>query len=927
MSWDGSGVEGRSGLSVRLLGPLEVRIDGRAVNLTAGRLRTLLAALAVAAGQTVSVNRLATAVWWEDQPVDAKRGLQVYVTRLRRILGSTTVGTRPEGYVLHADADDVDALRFLRLVDSAFREREPVLQQPLLAQALALWRGAPFEDVPSPWLDESEAPRLVERYLTAVERRIDLDIAEGRYEALVGELTKLTAHHPLRESLWARMLIVLDRCGRRAEALVRYETIRRHIADELGADPGSELQRLHADLLAGDALAHPYPVAPDDPARPTPRQLPADIDAFTGRVRYLKELDNLTSDTGTAVTVIDGAAGVGKTALAIHWAHLVHDRFPDGQLYVNLRGYDASGAAMEPGEVLRGFLAAIGVPQHRIPVDAQALSGLYRSLLTGKKMLVVLDNARDEAQVRPLLPGGTTCATIVTSRSELTGLIAADGAKPVNLGLLPFNESRDLLAGRLGGHRLATQPQALDEIVDRCAGLPLAVTIVAARAVTHPTFPLTALAAELRDREGTLDAFTVGDPATDVRTVFSWSYRALNPAAARLLRLLSHHPGPDVTAAAAASVAAEPVRQVHRSLIELTRTNLVTEPVPGRYVLHDLLRAYAAERSEREDPEPDRRAALYRTLDHYLRTAYAGSRLLDPHNGPVPLPPSQPGVTVEHLADQQQALTWFTAEYPVLITAQRRASTDAYTCPLAIVMWTYLERQGRWHDLVGTETAALEAALRIGDRPVLIAAHHGLGRVYAELRRYAEAHRELQCGIELAGETGDQTAEAGIHRTRAWVYDEQRRPDDALAHYQLALQLYRKADDRVGHARALSGIGLQHVRLGNPKRGFGYGQRALRVQQQVQDRRGAATTIQSIGLAYHQLGNHLQAAACFRRTIELFREAGHRYGEADALIHLGDVQLAAGEADEAHAAWRAALTILDELGHPNTDVLRAKLGF
>jgi len=366
------------------------------------------------------------------------------------------------------------------------------------------------------------------------------------------------------------------------------------------------------------------------------------VASFVGRSGHLRALDALLQDQGAAptavvISAIAGMAGVGKTALAVHWAHRVAGRFPDGQLYVNLRGFDPGGAGLDPGQALHGFLEAFGVPPARIPEDLAAQSGLFRSLLAGKRMLVLLDNARSAEQVRPLLPGSPGCLAIVTSRDKLAGLVATEGARPLALDLLTAADARDLLARRLGADRVAAEPAAIACIIAACARLPLALTIAAARAATSPTFPLAAIAAELREAASALDPFDAGESATDVRTVFSWSYRALSAPAARMFRLLGLHPGPDVAVTAAASLAAVPPGQARALLAELTRAHLLAEHAPGRYAFHDLLRAYASELASAQECPADRASAVHRLLDHYLhREQRRGARGRLPVRGAGP---------------------------------------------------------------------------------------------------------------------------------------------------------------------------------------------------------------------------------------------------------------------------------------------------
>ncbi|MCP9980231.1 NB-ARC domain-containing protein [Actinomadura madurae] len=642
--------------------------------------------LAMSAGRTVPTSRLATAVWGADAPGDPGTNVRANVKRLRRALGSAAplVVARPGAYQLAVDQDSVDALRFGRLLDEAAAAPDPVVEQSRLAAALALWRGPPFDGIASDWLEQSVAPALQERYLTALERRVDLGLASGAPPDPT-ELTELAERHPLRESLWARLLRVLAASGRPAQALERYELIRRRLADELGTDPSPELRELHATLLAGGVPRGGGAV---------PRQLPAGTDGFAGRVAELAALDSLlrppdqagpagTRSRSPLIAVITGTAGIGKTTLAVQWANRVADRFPDGQLCIDLRGYGPSGETVSSAAAIREFLDALQVPPQRIPEGPAAQAGLYRSLLAGRRMLILVDNARDADQVVPLLPGTPGCLTVVTSRDQLAGLVMTYGAHPITLGLLPPEEARRLLALRLGADRIAAEVEAADDIVDRCAGLPLALAIVAARAAIHPRHPLAALADELRDGLSALES------TADMRAVFSWSYDALSDAAARLFRLVAGlHPVRDGTIATAASLAGVPASRVRAPLAELTRANLLSEHVPGRYSCHDLLRAYACELGQTRDT--DLEAARYRLVDHYVHTASAAQRLVggdvEDDIGADLAAPGTPGVCVTGFSGRDEAMAWFEAERPALLAALSLAEDlrlDRQVCRLA----------------------------------------------------------------------------------------------------------------------------------------------------------------------------------------------------------------------------------------------------
>jgi hypothetical protein len=472
-------------------------------------------------------------------------------------------------------------------------------------------------------------------------------------------------------------------------------------------------------------------------------------------------------------------------------------------LYVNLRGFDPSRLAMDPAEAVRRFLDALHVPAERIPVELDAQAAMYRSLLADKRMLVVLDNVRDTAQVRPLLPGASTCLVVVTSRNQLTSLIAADGAYPITLDLLTDDEAWQLLARRLGVDRVAAEPAAVAQIITRCAHLPLALALVASRAAIRPHGGLHLLAEELRDTQHRWQTLTGDDPTDDVQAVFSWSYQALTPAAARLFRLLGLHPGPDIAAPAAASLAGVPARTVPPLLSELTRASLLVEHTPGRYTFHDLLRAYSTDLTHAADPDQQRHIATHRMLDHYLHTAYTAERLLEPARDPFTLPSAQPGVTPRHLTNYQQALDWFTIERPVLLAVVDQAATtgwDTYTWQLAWTLGTFLYRRGDWHDWATAGRAAVAAAHRLADPAAQVHAHRLLARAYTRLDRLDDAHTQLNHALDLTTQTGDHTGQVRTHHTLSTLWERRGNYLRALDHAQRALDLYQAADHQNGQA-------------------------------------------------------------------------------------------------------------------------------
>jgi tetratricopeptide (TPR) repeat protein/DNA-binding XRE family transcriptional regulator len=708
----------------------------------------------------------------------------------------------------------------------------------------------------------------------------------------------------------------------------------RQLADALGLT-GADRVRFCAAAAPGRTGPphHPASSPPADPPQPVPAQLPLDVYGFTGRTAHLDALDAIAAPgtrqpTAVAVIVIHGTAGIGKTALAVHWAQRAADRFGDGQLYVNLRGFAPTGTLMPPAEAIGAFLSALGVPPQQIPAGLDAQAALYRSLLVGKRMLIVLDNARDADQVRPLLPGAPGCLVLVTSRNQLTSLLATEGAHPLALAPLTTGEARDLLTHRLGTRRVAAEPEAAEAITTACGRLPLALAIAAARAATHPHLPLHTLADDLSGTTGGLDTLTTGDRATDIRAAFSWSYHALSGGAARLFRLLGLQPGPDTSAPAAASLAALPATRVRPLLAELAHANLIVEHAPARYTLHDLLRAYATDLAH-HDPERERHAATHRLLDHYLHTAHTADRLLNRARDPITLTPPQPGVTAAPPDDQRQALAWFTTERDALLAAVRHAATtgfNTHTWQLAWVLWTFLERQGHWHELAKAGHAAVTAAQQLTDPTAQARAHLALASIRTRyLDRLDDAHTNVRHALELSRQAGDQVLEAHTHFNLSLLRERQGHHTEALNHARQAVDLFRQTDHQWGQARAMGRVGWCHILLGNHQQAITACRQSLTLHHKLNDRIGQAKTWENLGCAHHHLGHHTKANTCYSHALTLFRGLGDRYYEAETLTHLGDTRHAAGNLAAARDAWRRAATILTDLGHPDADAIHARL--
>jgi tetratricopeptide (TPR) repeat protein/transcriptional regulator with XRE-family HTH domain len=715
---------------------------------------------------------------------------------------------------------------------------------------------------------------------------------------------------------------------------VSCRTVREIEAGRVG-DPRPATVRQLADALdlTGPQrhafISAAYDRQPDrPPADPVPAQLPADVAGFTARADALSRLDALVTGAAGSVVIaaISGTAGVGKTALAVHFAHRVAGRFPDGQLYVNLHGFDPAGSPLAPSEVIHRFLDALGVAGNRRPTDLDAQATMYRSLVATRRLLIVLDNARDSDQVRPLLPGMGTCLVLVTSRRQLTGLVAGHDAHPVGLDVLSDDEARQMLERRLGRSRTAAEPDAVGEIIAHCVHLPLALAVAAAGAATNPRLPLSTVAAQLSEHR--LDALVGDDARSDVRAVLSWSYDALSPAAARLFRLLALNPGPDISAPAAASLTGLPLGRVRTLLAELVRATMVHEGAPGRYGYHDLLRSYAADLTRATDSTVERTAAIRRVFDHYLHTAYGAERLLHPSREPLVLAAPEPGTGAEQFADSAQALDWLTTERAVLLAAVGHGLANGlprHTWQLGWTLWTFLDSKAQWYDQVAVQLAAMAAAQVVADEPVQARIRRNLARAYIELGRLDEARTELDEALDIATRLDDRLGQAHTQYDLAYLW--WRRGDHVAALHcaQQALDLYRAAGHRTGQADALNDVGWYHAMLGDYRQTLTHCQQALALHRQLGSPDGEAATLDSLGYAHHHLGEHVRAIDCFSQARTLYQSLGDSYREATITAHLGDAHDAAGDPDAARSAWRTALDILVDLDHPDVDDLRTKL--
>lgn len=934
--------------AVRLgvLGPLEVFVGGARADLAAPKQRTVLGVLALNPNTPVHRETLIDAVWGQDPPAASVNLVQSYVGRLRRIMDA---GRRPRdqaglivsagtSYRLRATPAQLDLLAFEQLTAWARDRRAPGQEEASCAAyeaALELWRGDPLADVDS--LRGHPAVIALRNIRTAAVMEYATFAASiARHERALPQLQELAEREPLNEKAHAFLMIALAAGGQQAAALGVYQDITGRLNDELGIRPGDELSAAQLLVLrqqlpvrraagpAGTPLMHGV----------IPRQLPRAVAHFAGRAEELAALGGLLTDTENRATsvvpLIVGAAGVGKTTLAVHWASRLAGRFPAGQIYVNLRGFDPSGTPVSPSTAIRMILDAFQIPAEQIPASPDAQIGFYRSLLADRRVLIVLDNARTEEQVRPLLPGSSAPLVVVTSRRRLTGLVITDNARTVELGVLDRGGARDLLACRAGAGRAAVEPLAVDELVELCSRLPLALAIAGARAAASPGRPLAGLAAELKDGRRHLDALDTADPATSIRAVFSWSYQSLSTPAAQMFRLLALHPGPDIATRAAASLAALGLTGARRALSELTDAHLVARSGAGRLGFHDLLRAYAAEQAAAVDSPAQRHAAAGRLLNYYAHAAHGAARLINPvREAPgLPVPPLPTGLAPDEPADDVRAMDWFEAEHQALVRMIALAAETGFHAQACLLAWSvadFFDRRGYFQDWISTQRIATSAAGRLGEPALQARACRTLGRACTELGEYHEAFNHLRTGLSLYARLGDRSGQAHSLLAVARVLEYLNRPGKALGCCAQAARLFEAVSDRGAQARALNGIGWFHAHLGAHRRAIAYCEQALSLHKSQKDRHGEASTWDSIGYAWHLHGDYRQAVTCYESALRLFEELGDRKFQAGTLRRMGDSQQLAGNTAAAAAAWRRAEAILSDLRRPDAARLRSTL--
>ncbi len=960
-----------------VLGPLRVVEDGVAVPIPAAKHRVVLAALLLRAGELVTVEELAEAVWGEALPASPRKVVQTYVARLRKLLrGTELIQSRPKGYVLTVARDGVDAGRFELLLEQAWDAAgsgDRQAEAELLGQALALWRGEPLADVPSEVLHREAVPRLAEQRLGALQRRIEADLALGRHAELVAELAALTDRYPLREGYWALLMTALYRCGRQADALAAYRRVRRLLADELGIDPGPGLDALHQAILTNDpALA--------DPPAPARRggwvrqsELPRDVGDFVGRAGLVQRIRWLLADDRVVpIVALSGPPGVGKTALAIHAAHRLAERFGDGQLYVDLHGATAGLRPLEPLEVLGRFLHALGVDPAAVPTSLEEASAAFRTRVAGRRLLVVLDNAADAAQLAPLLPASPGCGVLVTSRRALLSL---HDAAYLPLGALELNEALELLGRVAGPQRVAAEREAAAELARCCGYLPLALRIAGARLAARPTWPVAALAERLADAQRRLDELELAE--VGVRASFQVSYQQLcdspempDRAAAQAFGLLGVLDGPEVGVPVVARLLDRPEDAAERMLERLVDAHLLETPRPGRYRMHDLLRLYARERAYQHHPEPVRAAALTRALGLYVASAWRTLALLRPGDYRLAHADDRWRKGGMEFADDTAALGWLEIERPNLLAAVQQAASDPgvpgeIAIQLAQALYGFLTVRSHWGTMAQANEIALGVAHRLGDQAAQAQAHNDRGVGYLRQGKYDQALACHHQSLAIYRELDDRSGQAGSLSNLGVVYKRQGRYHQALACQQESLAIYRELGDlytggitldnlgvvyerlgryeealaclqeslairrergdRYGQAAALSHLGVVYQRQGRYEEALACQQESLALCRELGDRERQAESLNSLGVVYQRQGRYEQALACQQESLAICRELGDLYGQAESLRELGRTLQALGRTAEARVHWREALAIFEQLRTTDADQVRAML--
>ncbi|MBO3747218.1 tetratricopeptide repeat protein [Streptosporangiaceae bacterium NEAU-GS5] len=898
----------------RLLGPLMVGEPDTPVDLGGPRQAKVAAALLLRAGEMVPVAALVAALWDEEPPRSAVKVTRNCVSALRGALTRAGDPARLHatgtGYRMLIPAGEIDTVAFHAHRSAARELTAQGLNDQAAAElraALALWRGPALDGLDSRALAPATS-NLDEQRLVAWEQYAEVELCLGRHQDLVGPLTELAAAEPLREGLVGHLMLALYRSGRQAEALKTYRTLRRRLRDELGVDPDQKLTERHERMLRADPALQAVAMTQAGPpgqagqaARAVvPRQLPAVARHFTGRIGHLDHLDTALSAGGASVAVV-GPAGTGKTTLATFWAHKVADRFPDGQLYADLRGY-AQGRPIAPLEALARFLRALGVAPEGVPVEVDEAAALYRSMLAGRRALVLLDNAADPEHVRPLMPAGPGCFTLITSRHQMDGLVVVDGSERLPLGAFTPPESLALMGRLIGEDRVMTESEATAELADLCGHLPLAVRLAAAGPARHPGLRIEDQVAALRDADR-LDALSVpGDPKATVAAAFDLSYQRLSAPARRLFRLLGLVPGSDADVEAAAALAGLPASSAAPVLAELTDAHMAQESAPGRFSLHDLIKLYASRLALAHDGEPAGEAALARLITWYLRTADAAARVLYPHMLRLPMPETEGDAAARTFAGAHQAGAWLDAELANLVAVLRQAADQGLGRPVWLLADTlrgyFWLRQCRVEWLAVAE-AARGAAESAADDRAAAAAYLSLADAHHNLASRDQAIGHATTARRLAEKSGWALCEVAALNTLGMVHSAHGLLEPAAEYFARALNAGAAAGHLGGQAALLNNLGTLHERLGRLNEAIENRRRALALHRELGSRSGVAFALNNLSGALWLAGEWAAALATAEEVLAVCAEVGDLAGEASAEVRLAGIHLDCGRHEQA----------------------------
>ncbi|MFF3644003.1 BTAD domain-containing putative transcriptional regulator [Streptomyces sp. NPDC002564] len=894
-----------------VLGPVRAWHGSEQLSTGSPQQRALLAALLLRDGRTATASELIDALWGEEPPSQALAAVRTYASRLRKVLPPGVLVSESGGYAVRIAEGALDLAAAEDLWSSAEKARgtgDLCQARALVNQALDLWDGEPLAGVPGPYADTQRA-RLDEWRLQLVESRLDMDLEQGCHAESVSELTALTAAHPLRERLRELLMLALYRSGRQAEALAVYADTRRLLADELGVDPRPGLKELqHRILQADPALAEPSAPAQEPTSSPVrPAQLPATVPDFTGRASFVDELSDILSTAEgrvMAVSALAGIGGVGKTTLAVHVAHVARTHFPDGQLYVDLQG--AGARAAEPETVLGAFLRALGTADSAIPDSLEERAALYRSVLDGRRVLVLLDNARDAAQVRPLLPGMEGCAALVTSRVRMVDLA---GAHLVDLDVMSPEEALLLFTRIVGEERVTAEREAALDVVAACGFLPLAIRIAASRLAARRTWTVSTLAAKLADERRRLDELQAGDLA--VKATFELGYGQLEPAQARAFRLLGLADGPDLSLAAAAAVLDLPPDETEDVLESLVDTSLVESAAPGRYRYHDLVRLYARACAERdEQPPSEREAAMSRLLDFYLASAARVYAIERPGDR-----------TVDHLAvtervgldfsDGTKALDWLHSEAACILACVQQSlgpRTLRRAVDLLLASKDLAESGASSLRYESATCAARDAAAALGDAHAEGRARVTLAQVHNNAGRFEQAGVEAERATALDRHPGDPWTRSNAPNELGIVANCLNRPAASEAHLLQAVDAFRADDNRPGEASALCNLSRVLVALGRTSTAIDLVRQGIAIYDDLGLTFRLANARYALGIALSHTGRHQEALDELTEALQVFRENRQRLWEGTTHYRIAQVHLLAGRSAQAAQHAEQALT-------------------